>query len=113
MERARALGASHGWIMRRQILPNVLPLVFANTVLFIALSILTESLLSFLGLGDPTHFSWGPDAGARELGRRDGAAARGGTSCRRASASRWSCWRFSLVGYAIEEIVNPKLRRRR
>ena len=39
--------------------------------------------------------------------------ARGGTSCRRASASCWSCWRFTLVGYAIEEIVNPVLRSRR
>ena len=72
VERARALGASNGWIMRRQILPNVLPLVFANTVLFIALSILTESTLSFLGLGDPTHSSWGQMLSVGELGRRGG-----------------------------------------
>jgi peptide/nickel transport system permease protein len=112
VERARALGASNGWIMRRQILPNVLPLVFANTVLFIALSILTESLLSFLGLGDPTHFSWGQILASANSA---GAAANG----------QW--WYFgppgicitlvvvgfSLVGYAIEEIVNPKLRTRR
>ena len=89
VERARALGASNGWIMRRQILPNVVPLIFANTVLFVALSILTESLLSFLGLGDPTHSSWGrccrrPTRPVRSR------PARGGTSCRPASASRWS-----------------------
>ena len=54
MQRARGARRLQRWIMRRQILPNVLPLIFANTVLFIALSILTESLLSFLGLGDPT-----------------------------------------------------------
>ena len=59
----------------RQILPNVLPLIFANTVLIIAIAILTESTLSFLGLGDPNQFSWGQmlnaanDSGAMAPGR--------------------------------------------
>ena len=35
VERAKALGASPRWIMRQHILPNVLPLVFANTVLIV------------------------------------------------------------------------------
>ena len=59
VERSHALGASTFWILRKQILPNVLPLIFANTVLIVALSILAESTLSFLGLGDITHPSWG------------------------------------------------------
>ena len=37
----------------------MLPLIFANTVLIVALSILSESTLSFLGLGDISKPSWG------------------------------------------------------
>ena len=59
VERARAQGASHARIMRRHILPNVMPLVWANVILIIALSILGEAGLSYFGLGDPEAFSWG------------------------------------------------------
>jgi peptide/nickel transport system permease protein len=59
VERARSQGASHLWIMRRHILPNVMPLVWANSVLIVALSVLGEAGLSYFGLGDPDSFSWG------------------------------------------------------
>ena len=59
VERARSQGASHAWIMRRHILPNVMPIVWANTVLIVALSVLGEAGLSYFGLGDPDSFSWG------------------------------------------------------
>jgi len=112
VERARALGSTTPWIIRKQILPNVLPLIFANTVLIIAISILTESTLSFLGLGDPSRASWGQMLNAAN---DSGAMAQGA----------WWFFvppgvcivlvviAFTMVGYAIEEIVNPKLRERR
>jgi peptide/nickel transport system permease protein len=112
IERAKALGSSTWWIVRKQILPNVLPLIFANTVLIIAVSILAESTLSFLGLGDPTRASWGQMLNAAS---ESGALAQGA----------WWFFlppgicivlvvvAFTMVGYAIEEIVNPKLRERR
>ena len=59
VERSRSQGASHLWIMRRHILPNVMPLVWANSVLIVALSVLGEAGLSYFGLGDPDAFSWG------------------------------------------------------
>jgi peptide/nickel transport system permease protein len=59
VERARSQGASHFWIMRRHILPNVMPIVWANTVLIVALAVLGEAGLSYFGLGDPDAFSWG------------------------------------------------------
>jgi peptide/nickel transport system permease protein len=59
VERARSQGASHAWIMRRHILPNVMPLVWANALLIVALSVLGEAGLSYFGLGDPDAFSWG------------------------------------------------------
>ncbi len=49
VERARALGASNWHLVTRHILPNVFPLIFANTVLIVAIAILSESTLSFLG----------------------------------------------------------------
>ena len=75
VERARALGASDTYIIRKHILPNTLPLIFANTVLIVAVAILSEAALSFLGLGDPTRISWGTmlenafESGAPEPGR--------------------------------------------
>jgi peptide/nickel transport system permease protein len=59
VERARSQGASHLWIVRRHILPNVMPVVWANSLLIVALAVLGEAGLSYLGLGDPDSFSWG------------------------------------------------------
>ena len=59
IERVKNLGASDFRILGRHILPNVLPLIYANTVLVIAGSILSEATLAFLGLGDPVNVSWG------------------------------------------------------
>ena len=57
--RARAIGAGHWHIITRHILPQVMPLIVANTVLIISTAILVESGLAFLGLGDPSQPSWG------------------------------------------------------
>ena len=56
---ARASGAGHLRIMYVHILPNVLPLGFLYLVFGAAWAILTELSLSFIGLGDPNHLSWG------------------------------------------------------
>jgi len=57
--RARAIGAGHFHIIRKHILPQIMPLIVANTVLILSTAILVESGLAFLGLGDPTQPSWG------------------------------------------------------
>ena len=109
VERARALGASDGYIIRTHILPNTLPLIFANTVLIVAVAILSEAALAFLGLGDPTRISWGT---MLENAFSSGAP----------SAGAW--WyvippglcitllvlSVSILGYLFEEHVNPRLR---
>ena len=59
VSRARAIGAGHAHIIRRHILPQIMPLIVANTVLILSTAILVESGLAFLGLGDPTQPSWG------------------------------------------------------
>ena len=109
VERARALGASDGYIIRTHVLPNTLPLIFANTVLIVAVAILSEAALAFLGLGDPTRISWGT---MLENAFSSGAP----------SAGAW--WYLippglcitllvlavSILGYLFEEYVNPRLR---
>jgi len=59
VDRARAFGAGHWYIIRKHILPQIMPLIVANTVLILSTAILIESGLAFLGLGDPTKPSWG------------------------------------------------------
>ncbi len=57
---ARTIGASQARIMWRHILPNVLPLIFILAAIDAGGIILTESALSYLGLGiTPPTPSWG------------------------------------------------------
>jgi peptide/nickel transport system permease protein len=56
---AEMSGASWPRVLLRHIAPNVLPYFLVSTSLQIASAILSESFLSFLGLGDPDHPSWG------------------------------------------------------
>jgi peptide/nickel transport system permease protein len=59
VRRAQALGASDSRIIYRHVLPQVAPLLVANTVLTVAIAIFAETALAFLGLGDPSLISWG------------------------------------------------------
>ena len=108
LERSRALGAGHAHQIRRHVLPNVVPLVFANTTLAVAVAILSETTLSFLGLGDPTRTSWGS--------MLDDAYSVGAIT----TGSWWFfvppgvcvvlvVLAFTLVGQALEDVLNPRL----
>jgi peptide/nickel transport system permease protein len=113
VERARSAGAGDYYIVRKHIFPNVFPLVFANSVLTVALSILSESTLSFIRLGpDPTRVvTWGNMLEDAMTGH--------------AFLNELYLWilvpglcivfvvlSFTLIGYALDEIFNPRLRRR-
>jgi peptide/nickel transport system permease protein len=112
VSRARVLGSPDRTIMLRHILPGVIPLVLANAVLYVSISVLAETTLSFLGLGDPTNFSWGQmlndayEAGAMSDGKWAYFVPPGVCVTLLAMA-------FSLSGNALEEIVNPSSRRER
>jgi peptide/nickel transport system permease protein len=57
---ARALGASHVRIILKEILPNVMPPILAFFLILVAVTIVAEGILSFLGLGVPPPMpSWG------------------------------------------------------
>src|SRR3954451_3029373 len=59
VKRARALGASDTRIILQHVLPQIGPLLIADTVLTVAVAIFDETALAFLGLGDPTAITWG------------------------------------------------------
>ena len=109
VRRARSVGASHTRIVLRHVLPQVAPLLVANTVLTIAVAIFDETALAFLGLSDPTTVTWGTMI--------EHAFERTAVS----SGAWWAivppgiavalvimgCY---LLGQAIEDAVNPRLR---
>ncbi|MGH2343279.1 ABC transporter permease [Segnochrobactraceae bacterium EtOH-i3] len=61
---AEAFGFSHPRILVREILPNIAPTLIVTGSVIVASAILSESALSFLGLGDPNTVSWGSLIGA-------------------------------------------------
>jgi peptide/nickel transport system permease protein len=111
VERARALGAGSWHMITRHILPNVFPVLFSNLVLAVSLSILSETTLAILGLGDPNSISWGTIIGESF---DEGALTAGiwwwlippGVALVMVTLS------FTMCGYALDDILNPKLRRR-
>ncbi|CAN5464239.1 ABC transporter permease [soil metagenome] len=112
VDRARVIGAGSGWIMRRHILPNVINLIVANTVLTFAGAVLTETTLSFIGLGDPFQPSWGQ---LLNQAQSDGAAGLGAwwVIAPPGIGIILVVLAFTLVGGALDDVLNPKLRGRR
>lgn len=108
IERAKVLGNSDWMQMVRHILPNVMPLVIANTTLTVAIVILSMTTLGFLGLLDPSLMSWG-----LMLDNADEAGA----------ALQGAWWyllppgfcviavvlAFTLIGRTLEVVLNPRL----
>jgi len=59
VEAARNAGASDLRIMYKEIIPNLLPLIFLFTAFSVCWATIAEVSLSFLGFGDPSVVSWG------------------------------------------------------
>jgi peptide/nickel transport system permease protein len=57
---ARSIGTTSGAIIRRHLLPNVISPIMVSATLGLATAIITESALSFLGVGFPSDYpTWG------------------------------------------------------
>jgi peptide/nickel transport system permease protein len=109
VKRARAIGAGNGRLIFRHVLPQVAPLLVANTVLLVALAIFAETFITFLGLGDPSVVSWGR---LIENSFRDDAVL---------NKAWWAIiypgacvtvlvLACTMIGQAIEDSLNPRLR---
>jgi peptide/nickel transport system permease protein len=110
VESARALGASNFRIIFKHILPNVMPVVYANMALATSNAIFSHAALVFLGVGNVNDISWGM---ILHYAFASGAL----------STGKWwyfvppgmfillLIYAFVLVSYSLEEIFNPRLRR--
>ena len=109
IERVHNLGASDLRILWSHVLPNVLPLIYSNTVLVIAGSILSEATLAFLGLGDPVNVSWGT---MLHYAFVSGALGRGAWwyLIPPGLGILFIVLGFTLSGHTLDKITNPKLR---
>jgi peptide/nickel transport system permease protein len=105
--RAQSVGVPLPRMVRVHLLPQVMPLLIANTVLISAAAILSEATLSFIGLGDISKPSWG-------LMLNDAF-----TSGAAGSGAVWYflppgicilllVLSFSLLGHALERELTPK-----
>jgi peptide/nickel transport system permease protein len=108
IERAKALGARDSQLMARQVLPNVAPFILVSATLTVASAILSETTLTFLGLGNPVDVSWGSMINQAFF---QGAMT---------SGAWWYIFPpgiailivvlgFTLVGRAVENILNPRM----
>jgi peptide/nickel transport system permease protein len=109
VRRAKAVGAGNTRIIFKHILPQVAPLLVANTVLLVALAIFAETFITFLGLGDPSLLSWGR---LIENSFKDDAVL---------NDAWWAIippglcvtlliLAYTMIGQAMEDSLNPRLR---
>ncbi|WMD22310.1 ABC transporter permease [Achromobacter seleniivolatilans] len=108
VQACRAVGMSPLRIAAAEILPNALPPVIVMSSLVVAGAILYESVVSFLGLGDPNIASWGRLVGeGRSLIRSSWyICAVPGVAIMLAVLS------LNLVGDGLNDALNPKLQKR-
>lgn len=108
IEAAKAVGASTRRILLVHLVPNVISLAYVSLALAVPTAIVAEAALSWLGLGDPRIMSWG-------MMLR-------GVTYHGAYTDWWwvlppglcialLAMSFIFIGYALDEIFNPRLRR--
>jgi peptide/nickel transport system permease protein len=108
VQSCRSIGMSDWEIIMLQIMPNALPPVIVVASLMIATAILTESGLSFLGLGDPNLISWGYMIGVARTVLRVAwwmAAIPG-------AMILVTVLTINLVGEGLSDALNPRLKQR-
>ena len=104
---ARSMGASHGRIMFRHILPNAIAPIIVVVTLQLGFLILAEAGLSFLGIGiKPPGAAWGAmvSEGYKYLIRLPVLSIAPG------AAIMLVVFAFNIVGDALRDALDPRLR---
>ncbi len=108
VEAAVVSGQRTANIIFREILPNALSPIIVMASLMVATAILTESALSFMGLGDPNRISWGYMIGAARSALRQA----WWISVFPGAAIFLTVLAINLVGEGLNDALNPRLARR-
>jgi peptide/nickel transport system permease protein len=104
---ARALGAPVLALLRRHILPNIVPSLIVYGTLFMANAILLEAALSFLGLGvQPPTASWGLMVSTG----RDVLLVAPHVATVPGLAIMLAVLAFNLLGDGLRDVLDPRLR---
>lgn len=108
IEAARAVGAGHGRILGRYIVPNIMAAMLTTATVALGGVILAESALSFLGYGVPPPYpSWGQmlnGSGRVYMLRAPWMAMWAGL------AVSLAVFGFNMLGDALRDLLDPRLR---
>ena len=107
VQAARVLGLSDLSIIFGQILPNALAPIVVISSLMVGNAILTESALSFLGLGDPNLLSWGSMIG----GSRSAMWVAWWTTVLPGLCIMVTVLALNFIGDGLNDALNPRARR--
>jgi peptide/nickel transport system permease protein len=109
VQAAVVIGQSAPRIILTQILPNAVSPIIVTASLMVATAILTESALSFLGLGDRNMMSWGFMIGAARTMLREA----WWMSFFPGIAILLAVLAINLIGEGLNDVMNPHLRGRK
>lgn len=109
VQAAVVVGQTGPRIMATQILPNAISPIIVTASLMVATAILTESSLSFLGLGDRNMMSWGFMIGAARTMLREA----WWLSVFPGVAILFTVLAINLIGEGLNDAMNPHLRGRK
>ncbi|MGO4812924.1 ABC transporter permease [Cupriavidus sp. 2MCAB6] len=108
VQAAIVIGQKPARIIFTQILPNAASPIIVTASLMTATAILTESALSFLGLGDRNLMSWGFMIGAARTMLREAPW----MSLWPGIAIMLTVLAINLIGEGLNDALNPQLRKR-
>jgi peptide/nickel transport system permease protein len=109
IEAARAYGASNARIVFLYIIPKILPPIVPNLIAAVPSYVFLEAALAFLGLGDPQLPTWGKIINDSFT---EGALYKGYYYwvLEPALMLVLTAFAFSFLGFALDKIINPKLK---
>ena len=108
IEASRASGASHGRVLLRHVLPNVVAPIIVSASTYVSFVILIEAAVSFLGYGvPPPRPSWG---GMLSATGRSYMVRAPWLSFFPGLALTLAIFAFNVLGDALRDLLDPRLR---
>jgi peptide/nickel transport system permease protein len=107
IEAAAVLGATNARVIRRHVLPNIMPTVIVLATLQLGTAILAEATISFLGIGVTNFPTWGQMLSGRT---RDLAESHMYLAIFPGIAIFLAVFGFNMLGDALRDVLDPRLR---